>query len=225
MAFSHVCCLEVMPPSACRRWCAHFAEVIISAHLVELTVNGNKSPSLSPEYCKARDQIVRSKGYFTPHIHGDLPDISAPLRKEILEHLETGDLLVYWQPTAAYLYEEDIRDDTCKSGELDTLVSQYRDPSSYLPMTAAWECIMRADHCMRLLVFDGIRTGFHEFVNEIVVCTIAPLAEVGTVLWGDASKFVETWPQIFDAACEKVFDGNAERAELLGGSGRGSMRA
>ncbi|KAK4691735.1 hypothetical protein P7C71_g5331, partial [Lecanoromycetidae sp. Uapishka_2] len=137
--------------------------------------------------------------------------------KEILERLETGDVLAVWRPRATdSLIEKETRGSTFKNIDLNTFVPQFSDPSSYFPMTAAWECIMRADHCMHLLAVSGSVGGFHKTVDEIVVCAISPLAESGAVSWGETSELVKTWPQIFDAACEEIFAEDNEKAERLG---------
>jgi hypothetical protein len=48
------------------------------------------------------------------------------------------------------------------------------DPSSWFPIIAAWEIIMRADQCMCHLQFDGVTGGgFHDLINAITVHAIS----------------------------------------------------
>jgi len=99
MAFSHVDAFKSVPPSVSRRWCAHFAEVIVSAHCLELAINGIKPFSLSLEMCRAREHFIDLYGCSSPHLLWESCRIGLGSRKEFLAHLESGDVLACWQPT------------------------------------------------------------------------------------------------------------------------------
>ncbi|MCJ1279168.1 hypothetical protein MMC21_006992 [Puttea exsequens] len=206
MAFAYVDCFRAVPPSCFRPWCAHFAEVIVAAHCFELSRYGIKPFELSKKFCDLRQELLENAHGSSPYLDWDLYMARDRTEMEIVDALHSSD------PLASTWFQEIPSQNV--AGD---------DPSSFLPIGAAWECVMRADHCMAHLRME-VKTshpnvdfeGFYFLIDIITVVAIAPLAEVGAVSWGNASKHIETWPATLTAACVETLKERPELARMYG---------
>jgi len=66
MAFANVDVYETVPPSSVNGWCAHFAEVIVRAHLLQIR---NAVAVETPEpYKRLRERFIEDNGCSSPHL-------------------------------------------------------------------------------------------------------------------------------------------------------------
>ena len=207
MAFGHVDVYEAVPSSIVRPWAAHFAEVIVMAHHVQLfqdarSLDLNETPDLSPEFLKARDTFINKHGASSPYLPWNDLSIEGEKKNgvwsELVAHIESNCLFTCKSLVDCVAsIKPDIRE--LESGERPGL----RDPSSYVSMAAAWEVILRADQCMHHIEEEH---SVQRFVDEIIVYAITSLAEVGPPSWGRAFNHITEWPKTLDAAFYKVIE-------------------
>ncbi|KAL9577226.1 MAG: hypothetical protein Q9212_006504 [Teloschistes hypoglaucus] len=227
MVFGDVDVSISAPPSVIRPYSAHFAEVIVRAHHMELSgisqrdpawFNGMKwSPSPTAPWMKE----VESLQFSTPHWYGGAPEIESCLRKELEKEKPQASRLVICQPLIEVVewFTGTLRSD-------EAIENDKRDPSTYCPIAMMWDLICIADmHLCHLYTmmhprFNGKKATLL-LVARMIAVSISKLAHVGPPSWGDASLAVKQWPQIFMAACneawldiEKEFDPPHEDMEL-----------
>ena len=203
-----------VPPSTVRPFCAHFAEVLVKAHHVEILKED--AFILSPELISCRESFIERHGCSSPHLPwekiNDREDSSTgklvpgpSVSKNFLRHVESKDVLAVDDLIVA-LSAGRPRPFTMVP-ELDET-----DPSVYVSMDTAWEIIMRADQCMRHIHvnYDGTTgTRFLSLVDKIVANAISSISDVGAPSWGLPTSFqvVDTfWQKNFPATCNEVLD-------------------
>ncbi|RPA98540.1 hypothetical protein L873DRAFT_1828579 [Choiromyces venosus 120613-1] len=185
MAMATVDVYIVAPPTCIHAWFAHFAEVIVKAHLYE--IQGTQPITHPPDFLHARANVIEIHGASSPHINWDqlhhihlnntIPEIMA----SPIERLQPLSLA-----TQALL--------SCKTG-----INETEDPSTFITPTAAWEVIMNADVASYAL--EKEIPGIRHYSNKVVATSITTLAEVGAPSWGRASDVVTSWPQTVAEAC------------------------
>lgn len=212
MAFSHVDVYDPVPPSSVRVWCAHFAEGIVQSHLVQLVEESLKTDvdlNLSDFY-RASQQFINIYGCSSPYLPWERldtgegagsKDANVDLFRDIDPQLtvEPGKILACPSLVACAV----------KTGGpgVPPEVTHDRDPSSYVPMAAAWDAIVLADRHLRIIYTTYGRCpdpAFGKCSEKIVASAIRALAEVGAPSWGRASKAMDEWPRTFSAACDEV---------------------
>jgi len=171
MALATVDVYIVTPPTCIHSWCAHFAEVIVKAHLNE--IQGREPVTYPPDFPDARASMIENHGASSPHIPWDqldhahlantIPDFSkSPIEPLQPLNLVTQDLL------------------SCGTNETE-------DPSQFVTSTAAWEVIMNADAASHALEKEV--PGIRDYSNHVVAASIIQL--------GDAPSLdrATAWPQ------------------------------
>lgn len=217
MAFAHVDVYEAVPASCVRRWCAHFAEVIVKAHHREIikkeseALDGACALPLSNKFCHARQSFVDIHGCSSPYLPWETwnPKVVESLEKgnpvlgvetEIVAHIESRDVLISPELLEClHMPPYPIN--------LTSLESDESDPSSYVPMPVACETILRADQCMRhVYIKYGQRPSSEltSYADKIVARAISSLSEAGAPSWGGTSSHIENWETTFNTACEHV---------------------
>lgn len=210
LAFTHVDVYEAVPPSSVRRWCAHFAEVIVKSHLVqlakELREHSGVQVDLSPTpFDEAREIFIDRYGCSSPYLpwkdlnseavsSAEMTDLDPQLDNHPSLNPESASLLAC--PGLI----------TCASGT-NSQEFDKRDPSSYVPTVVAWEAIILADQRLRHIYKSHggwPDQNFGGCSEQIVANAICSLATVGPPSWGRASDAVDGWPGIFSAACKEV---------------------
>ncbi|KAG0636267.1 hypothetical protein HOY80DRAFT_1011374 [Tuber brumale] len=185
MALATVDVYVAIPPTCIHRWCAHFAEAIVKAHLYE--IQGTEPVVHSPDFRHARANIIEIYGASSPritwdqlhyiHLTNTIPEIlSAPIERLQPLNLANRDLL------------------SCGTG-----IDETEDPSTFVTPTAAWEVIITADAASHALEKEV--PGIRYYSNGVVAASIAALAEVGAPSWGRAGNVVTAWPQTVAEAC------------------------
>jgi len=185
MALATVDVYIVTPPTCIHPWCAHFAEVIVKAHLYE--IQGTEPVTYPPDFRHVRANIIEIHGASSPHItwdqlhHTHLANTIPEILNTPIEHLQPLNLAV-----------QDLL--SCGTG-----INETEDPSQFVTPTAAWEVIMNADAASHALEKEV--PGIRNYSNRVVAASIPPLAEVGAPSWGRASDVVTAWPQTVAEAC------------------------
>lgn len=217
LAFTHVDVYEAVPPSSVRRWCAHFAEVIVKSHLVqlakELKEHSRVQVDLNPSPLDEASEIfINRYGCSSPYLPwedlhsgavGSAKIIDLDLQLDNHPSLNPGSASVFACPASVLACPGMI---TCASGTNSQEFDE-RDPSSYVPTVVAWEAIILADQCLRHIykIHGGWPDqNFGRCSEQIVANAIHSLAAVGPPSWGRASNAVDGWPGTFSAACEEV---------------------
>lgn len=175
--------------------------------------------TLSPELISCRESFIERNGCSSPHLPwekiNDGKDSSTEksipgpsVSNNFLRHVESKDVLALHDLITAL--NAGRPQPFVMVPELDE-----SDPSAYVPMSTAWEIIMRADQCMRHIIMrcDGtMKARFLLLVDEIVAKAISPLSEVGAPSWGLSSSIqviYNFWKETFPAACEEVLNGKS----------------
>lgn len=213
LAFTHVDVYEAVPPSSVRPWCAHFAEVIVKKHLVELAKEGYGAQdgfTPSSTFCQARQIFIDKYGCSSQYLpwedlntgvgSAEKMDLDLPLDDLPLLNPESARVLAFPGLIKCALESEPA------SGTMSP-ASNGRDPSSYVPTVVAWEAVLLADQRLRHIYKSHGQWPNQSFGNcseQIVATAIPSLAEVGAPSWGRASDAMERWPKTFSAACKDV---------------------
>ncbi|MCJ1369195.1 hypothetical protein MMC20_000404 [Loxospora ochrophaea] len=223
MVFGNVDVYLSVPPSCVRRWCAHFAEVIVAAHVIEIrrenaAIGSGGNVLLSPDFYKCRRNFVDRYGYSSPFLiweemnstnldgtekHGD--DLA--LDNQLLRHVDSKLILA-----DAELVEFSLK---------TALALEHSDPSTYVSTSSAWEAILRADQCMHYLrrIYDHDRNPeFLSSVYRISAAAVSVLADTGPPSWHNAGPLIPKWEGAFSEACstglrESEFEG-AQRKRI-----------
>ena len=210
LAFTHVDVYETVPPSSIRPWCAHFAEVIIKSHLMQLAkeprenagVQVDSTPSPLDE---ASEEFIDRYGCSSPYLPWeDLHSGTVGSAMIIDLDLQLDNHPSLSPESASVLACPGLI--TCASGTNSQEFDE-RDPSSYVPTVVAWEAIILADQGLRHI--NKSHGGwpdqnFGDSSEQIVANAIRSLATVGSPSWGRASKAVDGWRETFFAACKEV---------------------
>ncbi|KAI9875149.1 MAG: hypothetical protein M1830_008823 [Pleopsidium flavum] len=215
MAFGHIDVYEAVPSSCVRRWCAHFAEVIVQAHHLEISkrrLEAHDALPLSPSFYQARQKLVERHGCSSPYLPWEDCNTgeTAPSEKISLGLQSDSGLPLNIEPKLVLAYPDLMAcavEARTANGCSVPLALDERDPSSYVPTAAAWEAILRADQYMRYIYKTHGLWPDQEFgkcADKIVASAICSPSEVGPPSWGGASKHIEEWLQTFSAACREV---------------------
>ncbi|KAG0137827.1 hypothetical protein HOY82DRAFT_546819 [Tuber indicum] len=197
MALATVDVYITIPPTCIYRWCAHFAEVIVKAHLHEIQ---GTEPVVHPlDFRHARANIIEIYGASSPSIawdqlhHIHLTNTIPEILNTPIEHLQPLNLA-----------NQDLL--SCGTGIVET-----KDPSAFVTPTAAWEVIMDADAASHALEKEV--PGIRYYSNSVVAASIAALAEVGAPSWGRAGSIIAAWPQTVAEACRATSRGEGFQPE------------
>jgi hypothetical protein len=87
------------------------------------------------------------------------------------------------------------------------------DPSSFIPISAAYEAILCADDAMHKLRCKNPEVV--TYAEKIVARSIATLADVGPPSWGRAAADILRWPETVGDACRDVRQKIAEENSAL----------
>lgn len=206
-------------------WCAHFAETIVKAHHVEILkkeLEGKDAFTFSPELFRTRQYFINKHGCSSPYLPwesfdrqtnrepaSEKRDLDSPVARELLRHVEKTDVLA-----VHYLITGLSGGWQKHSGDSDGVAFDNHDPSTYIPMNTAWEVILRADQCMRLIYLECKGDTYPRFtalVEKIVVTAISSLSETGAPSWGIPVQDIENfWWERFPAACNKILSAQPE---------------
>ncbi|MCJ1409015.1 hypothetical protein MMC19_003092 [Ptychographa xylographoides] len=215
LAFAHVDAYEAVPPSPVRPWCAHFAEVIVKSHLLHMARTKPETTAAvysTADFQQRLQKWVDKVGSSSPHMAWEGWDTQTmPLTKEVLDGLDIPlgqvnqhDFLMLTVSQGLVLSAHDYAELYHEEDEQDK-----RDPSTYIPMAAAWEAILRADQCLRRLSFEygkwPDRT-FERVAEQILAAAIRRLADVGPPSWGRASTMIRDWPEIFSQVSQELLE-------------------
>ncbi len=210
---------KAVPPSVVRSWCAHFAEVTVKAHHMEIldkTLQPSDAFVLPPSLISRRESFIEKHGSSSPHLRwekiNDQEDVSSEkpipgpsITDDFLRHIESKDVLAV-HDLITHLNAKWPHPSTMAPWDDES------DPSSYLPMSTAWEIIMRADQSMRhtfLKCHGATNPIFSSLADATVARAISSISEAGAPSWGSALTYGavrDFWPEIFPAACTTVLD-------------------
>ena len=207
MTFGQVDVYEAAPPSVHRRWTAHFAEVIVKAHHVEILKSiSNDDLAHNVQQCFSNQvlyaDLVEAHGCSSPYHNvgslfsptsaaNEIKSGTAKLSKVILTQALWDDLQII-----------------AKNG-WENLSQDERDPSSYCPPAVLWKLVCLIDELMgyirlELLGLDRLMTNL--CTDRLVASAILLLSAVGPPSWGNASAVVTSWPRKLASACERALD-------------------
>ncbi|MCJ1245854.1 hypothetical protein MMC30_003058 [Trapelia coarctata] len=205
LAFGHIDVYEAVPPSNVRQWCAHFAEVIVKSHLVQLIDDGFKAEVglTLPKLDQTKQEFIDQYGCSSPYLPWENLGSTEGMRSGNISLDRLPDTDPFFDPESGKVLAcTGLIKSACH-----TTSSDAHNPSSYMPADAAWEAILLADQRLRHIYFTYGQWPDQTFGNcaeNIVASAIRSLAEIGIPSWGRASKIIEEWPGIFSAACNEV---------------------
>ena len=217
LAFSHTDIYEVIPPSCVRPWCAHFAEVIVKSHLMQLVKEESGTQAnlgLSSTFYQMRQAFIDTHGCSSPYLPWEQVSVGAIADTEKRTFDLQLDNLPLHKPESANvlacpgLISCAVESETASDPTILEDIYK-RDPSSYVPTDAAWEAILLADQRLHLIYKAHGRWPDQDFgrcSEQIVACAIRSLAEVGAPSWREAAKAIKEWPATFAAACDEVLN-------------------
>ena len=218
---------EAVPPSVVQSWCAHFAEVIIKAHHVEIlekTLRPSDAFVLSSELLSCRSSFIERHGASSPHIQWEnINDKEGPSEKLIPGPSVTDNFLRHIESKDVLAVHDLIVNLNAKwpQPHTENLGLDRSDPSAYVSSGTAWEIIMRADQCMRHIYVNcrgGVNTLFSLLVDEIVATAVSTIPQVGAPSWGldiSSQAINRFWWEIFPAACDKALNPHSFQIESL----------
>ena len=212
MAFAHVDVYGTAPPSVVRPWTAHFAEIIVQAHLVELLRNYEKNESdpvlqrvaYAPSTC---DAVIDIHGCSSPHLPGN--QITSPFMYGNLKGIRVrgtkASLLLHYQ--GLWNVIQLVADKGWA-----VLATDKQDPSAYIPVSISWEMVRLADNCIREMWLtlevepSSPDRSQQSWIDHLVAKSIRPLADVGPPSWGYASIAVRDWPDTLSITFNNIHD-------------------
>ena len=184
--------------------------------ILDKTLQPSDAYVLSPSLKSRRESFIEEHGCSSPHLRwekiNDQQDVSSEkpipgpsITNNFLRHVESKDVLVV---------HDLITHLNAKCTHPSTLAPWVDecDRSSYLPMSTAWEIIMRADQAMRhifLKCHGATNPLFSSLTDAIVARAISSISEAGAPSWGSALTYRavrDFWPEMFPAACTTVLD-------------------
>ncbi|KAL9023154.1 MAG: hypothetical protein Q9196_007363 [Gyalolechia fulgens] len=214
MALAHVDVYEMVPPSVVRPWAAHFAEVIVKAHHVEILKNRHRAEkgtahqgiayAWEPPSHTAEQTVLDLHGCSSPHLPAGL--ITSPYAGDYFNPSGPEDipkaslLLQYGGLLTCLMVNTDF--------DVEKLAEDLSDPSSYCATSVSWDIICLADNYIRR-IHEAVPLQqqylLTHWTNGIMVKAIRTLANVGAPSWGAASEAIRKWPETFAAACDDFF--------------------
>ncbi|KAF8535314.1 hypothetical protein BDD12DRAFT_752847 [Trichophaea hybrida] len=87
------------------------------------------------------------------------------------------------------------------------------NPSSFLPISAAYEAILCADYAMHMI--HRRKPEVVTYAEKIVVKSIAKLVDIGPPSWGGAAASIKEWPDIIGDAYRNVMQELAGENSVL----------
>ncbi|KAI4180878.1 MAG: hypothetical protein L6R41_006966 [Letrouitia leprolyta] len=216
MTFAHVDLYEMVPPSVVRPWAAHFAEVIVKVHHLEVLKHRAEGQDGSAHKSRAfvwkapghvvEQTILSVHGCSSPHLPDNL--ITSPYAGNYFtpsgpKELPKATLLLQYGGLMSNLDKYHTSD-----GErvAENLIS---DPSSYCDPSVVWDIICLADNYIRR-IYESTpleqRKTLTVWADKIMARAVSNLSNVGAPSWGTASKTIKEWPETFSAACDQVLD-------------------
>ncbi|KAL8718091.1 MAG: hypothetical protein Q9181_008239 [Wetmoreana brouardii] len=206
MAFGHVDVCDIGPPSVIRPWTAHFAEVIVKAHHVDILRSQSEvdellasgPPLLSDEIAYVISQYGCSSPYL-PRTSG--VDTSRYLALQLDSRTPSATTMLIDKSLVE-------RTEHLSSKGWAAFADNEQDPSSYCSIQVLWALIGMIDDYIRHMHLkfqeaEYSRSWIAPFIDSIVVKSISSLHAVGAPSWGNASLEVKNWPMIF----QRAFDG------------------
>lgn len=190
LVFGYVDCYLTVPASSAANWTAHFAEVIVKAHLKAVAEAGTSFISTVPEEALlAREKYVDDLGASSPYEYSD-PILSHhwdPILTTLLSTLESTD------PTTTPFFFPHLASPALHALATDpTLSHPKRDPSTFLPAAPAFAFILWADH-LRAALARRLTFATISDCNYLVGKLVRGLAEAGAPSWATARGAVEDW--------------------------------
>ncbi|KAL8720122.1 MAG: hypothetical protein Q9225_002967 [Loekoesia sp. 1 TL-2023] len=182
MAFGHVDVFYMVPPSVVIRWSAHFAEVIVKAHHVEILRSKSEAnestarlrPSLAPKYSGNCETVLDLYGCSSPHLPSGL--ITSPYFDE---HFASSGSKASILLQCEGLWNCLVLDANIK---WKRLAEDFRDPSSYCYTSVSWDLICLADNYIRQIRDSESRLhpiNVLPWSDRIVATAIRELSNVG----------------------------------------------
>ncbi|KAL8792340.1 MAG: hypothetical protein Q9195_005043 [Heterodermia aff. obscurata] len=222
MALGHVDVCEIAPPSVFRAYAAHFGEIIVKAHHIEVlkfenelrsSAGGPHGPFTLNESGYSRDELKSSSPYLTgdltpfQHIYTEKTSIVPKASMMV----PAGSLLKILGPQVENSWLR-LRDNE-------------QDPSSYCPPALLWEMLQLVDRCIRLVV-DQVpqvyQAALRVWSDEIIARASHILSDVGAPSWGNPSITMEQWPDTITSihedampTIEKACDASPEDMILI----------
>jgi hypothetical protein len=209
MAFATVDLYEAVPPTCVRRWSAHFAEMIVKAHLKQ--IQGTTGLDFTSELIAARREVLEAHGGSSPFAQWDSQQVcilsklnddsltAFDASKGSLEAQEKGEKesMQKYEPTNR-LQPVNLANSElihcCQSMDNDD-----DDPSTFVPLSAAFEVVMRCDVAMYMIRQSSHFRSFEQESLNLVAKAISHLAEAGAPSWGQAPHTTEEWPDTLEA--------------------------
>lgn len=213
MIFGHIDVCGIVPPSVVREFCAHFAEVIVKAHHVEVLKQGKHLESSfgdSHVYqaCKSEANLVHTYGCSSPHVTTKITT-STNMRKHLDFNNRSASRILPCQNILKTL--EPFTERSWKA-----LCDNDKDPSSYCSVEVLMDMLCMVDACLGFVFPDSseiYRNSIRIWSDRIVAKAILTLSTVGAPSWGHASNAIEAWPSTVATACKEVLKG-VEDADL-----------
>ncbi|KAL8705959.1 MAG: hypothetical protein Q9201_000953 [Fulgogasparrea decipioides] len=206
MAFGHVDVCDIAPPSVIRHWTAHFAEVIVKAHHVDILRNQSEINEL---IASGPSLLTDQHGYAKSLYEYSSPYIQRMYTVDTFQRftlqLSSGTTRATMMLTDKSLVEHAQR---LGSRGWASFGDNEQDPSAYCPIPILWGLICMIDAYMYVMRIKFLEAGYSiswlaPFMDSIVVKSISSLHAVGPPSWGNASSEVKSWPLTF----QNSFDG------------------
>ena len=224
MAFGDVDVYELVPPSVVRSYAAHFAEVIVKAHHIEVVKlhlerqdNSEDSPKSHTPKLTIYNLITSRCSSPTLFVN---PLVDAEKVSDLQKELESGQVTAVKDLPSQGIIECLRTQSVHGYLDVDDLYDDGQDPSTYCSSDLLWEMIRHIDVYLQLLYKDMPSNeweGTRHFSECIVAKATRTLSKVGPPSWGNASQALKGWHSVFAATCQEVMktfqEGN--RFELL----------
>ena len=195
MALGHVDLFDIFPPSVFRHYAAHFAEVIVKAHHVEVLkfqneLRSSASSSRDSFALNESDYILGIYKCSSPYLVGDLPSLKG-LYQELTSHAPKASTGI-WSRSLLKEFEPLTEDSWHR------LYTNEQDPSSYCSPESLWDMLRIVDICI-LAVLENMPQLYQDHLrgwsDQIIAGSIRTLSQVGPPSWGNASTAVEKWTE------------------------------
>ena len=197
MALGHVDVCEIFPPCVYRDYAAHFAEVIVKAHHVEVlkfeevlrsSASGSQDPFAQNELRFISGECRCSSPYLTE-------DTMKGLYQEVTSHAQRASRIIRSRSLLQNL--EPWAEDSWQR-----LCANEKDPSSYCSPDSLWDMLRRVDICISLVI-DNVpqlyQQNLRNWSDQIVAGSIRTLSQLGAPSWGNTSNAVDRWPETIDS--------------------------
>lgn len=224
LVFAHVDVYEMVPPTVISGYAAHFAEVIVKAHHIEILKERTEDDNMLKE--KGNHRLRTPPNDIVTQTILDLHGCSSPYLPDNLiispyagEYFRPSGPKEFPKASLLLKYEGFLTSPIATSSMNQTTSAQdmFTDPSSYCLPSASWNIICLADNYIRRIyesMQPGQRNVVMAYVDMIMATAVQPLSDIGAPSWGGASETIKSWPEMLDAACDHVLDDVDKQGQL-----------